>query len=771
MLFPAELKALPQWCVATLLPVPGEGKDDKAPYNPRTGKRASTTDPTTWGTFEEALAARDAWRASSAPRAEIGFVFHETDPFTVIDLDTYKAETEKTRTLHANILGHCATYAEYSQSGLGTHIIGRGFVAEGANNQANALEVYSTGRFMICTGKPIGGRAEPVADIQDLLDYLYPLLKNKGTKGATSWKDLGDGEESTLSDAEVIERASNAENGDKFDRLCAGDLSDYGGDHSDADAALIQWLCFYTPDNNQVKRLFFMSELARREKAHRPDYVPRTIAAMRAKLEAEAPPMIDTDVIADRARAVAALGAPENLPEPPAPPVGTPAPAAAPVALDSAAFPPGLVGEIARYVLASSIRPVPEVALATAIATMAGIVGRNYNISNTGLNQYILLLAKTGTGKESVQSSVDRLFLEVQKSVPAAERFIGPAHFASGQALVKSFQDRPCFMSVLGEFGHRLQAMSHPRANSAEKTLMAALLDIYAKSGWGQMLRPSVYSDKEKNTALVHAPALTLLGEAEPEGFFASLDESTVSSGFLPRFMVIEYRGDRPARNKHAWTAPPAELVTKVADLCNSVLQMEQNGTCTTVQMDAAALDLLDRFDVQADEQIRGSNEVTRQLWNRAHLKALRLAALVAVGVNPYNAVVTADVAQWAIKMIEADIRSLLNRYEAGDVGEGDSKLFSDLTTVLTNYFGRKAPKDYEEFHAKGCVAIRHLQQRTANRGAFRNHRNGATRALKDTLEAMCDLGLLVRLDKKRASEWFGTTSAVYCLGDRWGKG
>jgi len=54
----------------------------------------------------------------------------------------------------------------------------------------------------------------------------------------------------------------NAANSDKFLRLCQGDLSMHGGNWSDADEALIQFFCFYTPDNNQVARLFHRSELA-----------------------------------------------------------------------------------------------------------------------------------------------------------------------------------------------------------------------------------------------------------------------------------------------------------------------------------------------------------------------------------------------------------------------------------------------------------------------------------------------------------------------------
>lgn len=754
-LFPAELRALPQWMVA------GSGDPSspeyKRPIDPKTGRWGSPTDPATWGTLEQALA---------SPYPLVGFVFHTSDPFTVIDLDTYKAQNEQAKNLHAEILRNAGTYAELSQSGLGTHIIGRGHVAEGAHNTANSLEVYSTGRFMICTGKPVGGIAQPVADIQELLDYIYPLLKHGGAKGATSWRDLGEGEDSGLTDAEVVERASAAENGDKFDRLCAGDLSDYNGDWSAGDAALIQFLCFYSSDNVQVARLFKMSPLGQREKADRPDYIPRTIAAMRAKIENDKVPEVDASAIMERARAAAEAAAAQK----PLPASEDSAPALpAPIVVPSGpiAFPAGLVGDVAQYVLSAATRPVPEIALATAIATVAGIVGRNYNISNTGLNQYVLLLAKTGTGKESVQSSVDRLFVEVTKTIPAAERFIGPAHFSSGPALVKQFQEKPCFMSVLGEFGHKLKAMTHPRANGAEKTLMAAMLDIYAKSGWGQMLRSSVYSDKEKNTSLVHAPSLTLLAETEPEGFFANLDEGTIASGFLPRFTVIEYTGDRPRRNKGAWTSPPAELVSRVCDLCSTVLSMEQNGTCTVVQVDAAAQKLLDIFDEFADEQMRGSNEVTRQLWNRAHLKALRLSALIAVGVNPYAAVVTHTEAQWAIDLVKRDVGTLLERFNTGDVGEGDSKLQSDITTVIRKYL-TGMDETWEAYRSRGCIPMRLLQQRTGNRSAFKNHKLGANRALKDTLASMVDAGLLVQVAKKQADEWFKTASTVYALGDHW---
>lgn len=742
--FPLELRERPQWMAA------GAGDpsspDYKRPISPKTKSWGSPTNPAHWGTYEEAA-------ALGYPL--VGYCFHESDPYAVIDLDTYKAKNEEVKQLHTEVLRHAQTYRELSQSGLGTHIICRGAVPEGAHNEANAIEIYSHARFMICTGR--ASQVDPVTDQQELLDYLYPLVKSGGA-GGLDWRDLDQGEEAVLSDADLVEKICSAENGARFEALCRGDMSAYGNDHSAADMAFIQFLCFYTKDNQQVARIFHLSPLGQRDKAYRPDYVPRTIVRARQLIANDAPPPVNADAIKERAQAVAnAAQAPQSAPKADEPPPLE-------MHVDPATFPPGLVGKIARYVLSASIRPVEEISLATAIAVVAGIASRNYNISSTGLNQYLLLLAKTGTGKESVQSSVDRLFTEVQRKNPAAgNRFIGPAAFSSGPALVKRFMEQPCFLSVLGEFGLLLKQMINPRANGAEKTLMRALLDIYGKSGWGQMLRPSVYSDKEKNTELVHAPALTILAETAPEPFFAGLDETAIENGFLPRFLVIEYEGDRPRRNRNAWISPPAELVDEVTALATSVLQMEQNGTCVVVQMDDVAEQLVSGFDEWVDEQMRGANEVARQLWNRAHLKVLRLAALIAVGVNPYKPTVTEVEASWAINMIKRDVRALHTRFIRGDVGEGEAKQHADLRKVIEALL-----KGRDDYAQRGCFAQRTLTQRVGNRGCFRNDRRGATRALKELLAEMVVTGELAVVPKDQAYDWFRTKGAVYCLGDMW---
>jgi RecA-family ATPase len=85
------------------------------------------------------------------------------------------------------------------------------------------------------------------------------------------------GYDRSLSDDEILDRAPNAVNGQKFARLFNGDCSGYRS-QSEADQALCNMLAFWCRcDAEQMDRLFLLSGLANREKAGRADYRARTI--------------------------------------------------------------------------------------------------------------------------------------------------------------------------------------------------------------------------------------------------------------------------------------------------------------------------------------------------------------------------------------------------------------------------------------------------------------------------------------------------------------
>lgn len=308
-------------------------------------------------------------------------------------------------------------------------------------------------------------------------------------------------------------------------------------------------------------------------------------------------------------------------------------------------LPPGLVRDTAEFIYAQAPYPVQEIAVAGAIGLAAGIMGRAWNVSQTGLNQYILLLAPTGAGKEAMAAGINRIMAAVKVAgVPTVDEFMGPSHFTSKAAYLRTVEKQRSFLSVFGEFGVEMQLMTHPKASPHLAEKRQVLLDLYNKSGHGNVLRGSNYASNNDSIAAMGAPSLSVLAEGTPETFYKGMSESIIADGFLPRWLLIEYAGPRPYRNKNVCPQPGADLTQKWAYVASSAQSLISKNEAINVALAPDADTLLDAFERQTTDLMNGAgDEVSRQLWNRAHLKALKLAALQAVGTNPDAPTITLE--------------------------------------------------------------------------------------------------------------------------------
>jgi putative DNA primase/helicase len=285
---PTELRDLSQW-VCWRLEDRG-GKATKIPASPLTGKPASSTDPATWATFSEAVAAVEREGFSG-----IGFVFSTGDPFTGIDLDHVRdPETKAVEPWAREIVNRLKSYAELSQSGTGAHIIIRGKVPGDRRRKGN-VEMYDAGRFFVMTGKRLSGCPPTVEDRQTVLDEIHAEIfgaDERALPGETAETPptARPAAPLSLSDRELIEKASAAKNGATFSALWRGDWKGAGyGSQSEADAALLGLLRFWTGgDKARAFALFSQSGL-NREKWEREDYREKTWATI-ATGETYSPP-------------------------------------------------------------------------------------------------------------------------------------------------------------------------------------------------------------------------------------------------------------------------------------------------------------------------------------------------------------------------------------------------------------------------------------------------------------------------------------------------
>jgi hypothetical protein len=754
---PDELKAYPQW-VLWRERILENGKRTKIPFSVY-GNIASATDRNTWASYDEAVNACHRLAMNG-----IGFVLTENDPFGVIDLDNPfvdlpEAEGKEVAERHSRIIQAFNSYTEVSPSGEGMHIWVKGSVPIGRRRKK--VEVYSKERFFTVTGNTFLN--QPINDRSDLLNILWNELDD----GKGSYNVEVQEQEQKFTDRQIYEQAREAENGEKFLNLWEGRwMEAHYSSQSEADFALIDILSFYSRNVDQIRRLFFQSALGQRDKAKRRNYIDGMI-----KRSFDNQPLIlNLDTFRESVRQQIEAKAPtpnpfagplfENLPDP----------------TFDWTVPPGLLGEIATFIYASSVRQVKEIALAAAVGLMSGICGRQYNVSGTGLNQYILLLASTGTGKESMRSGIDKIMRHVKPIAPAAMEFIGPNEIASGQAIVKYLPKVPCFVSIVGEFGLFMQQMCAHNASQPLVQLRRKLLDLYNKSGEKDVMQPTIYSDKDKNTSVVQSPCLTILGESIPEAYYGGLDEGMIAQGLLPRFLTIEYNGSVPHINEgHEFIEPPIELINRIAELAVNCHTLAHNGKVIKVQLNEEATKFSRDYSHKITANInKTSVDVYRQLWNRAHLKVLKLASLIAIGTDMYNPMIDLESIKWAHILVERDINNILHKFESGQVGRNTSEAFQimDLSSIIKEYLCTTFNETLQKYgvnsmmHADRVISYSYFLRRLQLRTSFKNDRMGATFAIKRAIEALITDGSLRELRQVDIRDRYGKIMKAYAITD-----
>ena len=166
---PAELKARPQWVAWRL-----EWKNDKwgkPPINPRTGGYAKSNDPTTWATFEEALAFYQSGKADG-----IGYVFSEDDPYCGADFDDALDDQKELLSWAAPLITDLDTYTDFSPSHTGVKAFFKGKLPDGCDHNGSIgtghVELYDRARYFCVTGHAATNAYPSAPDRQAQLDAL-----------------------------------------------------------------------------------------------------------------------------------------------------------------------------------------------------------------------------------------------------------------------------------------------------------------------------------------------------------------------------------------------------------------------------------------------------------------------------------------------------------------------------------------------------------------------------------------------------------------------
>lgn len=787
---PLELRQRAQWCFT--YPADPEPKRRKAPRT-HENRLASVTSPSEWLTFDQA--AQYAFEIGG----DIGYVLTEDDGYTCIDLDVKDASNEPNKekwTTQAqfdrfwSICQHFDSYTEKSRGLKGLHIWIKGDIGRGGRR--DGVEVYSRERFIICTGEVVLPRS--IEERSELLGKLIGEIRAAQDKGEQVELIEYDEEEP---DHVIIERAMEAGNGEKFNALCVASACEGDGDHkvhgsyvslgyrsqSEADLALLSIFTFYSKSNAQCRRLFRMSNLGKRAKSMQDDrYLNLTLTLIRSrqareeKIEAaainqsaELIRQMQADKIARGASLLHVPGTPEPhaTPAPASAAIAALGPMLAPVKEQGLDWPPGLAGQIAYYIYQSSPRPVREVAIVAALGFLAGVCGKAFCIPQSGLNLYIILIARSAVGKEAMHSGIASLITAAANRQPPVMSFVDFNDFASGPALSKAVAANPSFVNVAGEWGKKLKRLADENGrDTAMQGLRTVMTNLYQKSGPQSIVGGISYSQRDNNIASVSGVAYSMIGESTPRTFYEALTQGMMEDGFLSRFTIIEYDGIRPPLNVNPLREPSKALGDAVAELCTHAHTMLSRHDSIMVGRTEAAAQIMQAFELECDDQINATgDEMWRQMWNRASLKMMRISALLAVAENWINPIIQDYHTDWALSVIRRDIGIMSRRIEEGDVGNGDDSREKKILNVVKEYLEGNISKGYKIdpslIEAK-IVPRKFIMQRVSNIGMFTNHRLGSNGSVDLALKSICDNGYLMEISRDKVAEKHGFYGRCY---------
>lgn len=313
--------------------------------------------------------------------------------------------------------------------------------------------------------------------------------------------------------------------------------------------------------------------------------------------------------------------------------------------------PPGLIGDIARWVDACAVHPAPILSVASAISVVSTLCGRRYALRG-GLRActYIVGIAQSGVGKEAGRqcavSLLDRCGLR---------RRVGTGAIASGAGLVQRLVAHPVQLFLLDEFGRMLDAFSSRNSASHEREIMTTLMTLWSAA-------PGVFLGKayaEKEATAIEQPHTVVYGTTTPDPFYGAFRSRDVIEGVLSRMLIFEVDHGQLAE-VHATQSvsePPATLIARCKAVASgAAFGSAPIGNVSDVDLSGTvAMQIIVPLSPAAEAGVRAIgasltdklNRAThRDLWVRAREQAMRLALAVAVGCG--SAEVAADHLAWA---------------------------------------------------------------------------------------------------------------------------
>ena len=261
--------------------------------------------------------------------------------------------------------------------------------------------------------------------------------------------------------------------------------------------------------------------------------------------------------------------------------------------------------------------------LAVSLSLCQTILGRRVR-SHTDLrtNDYNLIIAPTGSGKEACETTITKLL----SAADASNSMLLPPDIQSGNGLMHAISLQPCGIWCCDEFGKILQAILDKKGNLHIKNIGNHLLKLYGKASG--VYGGAAHSDGVRNKVV--QPHLVLLGLATASTVFSGVGADQVSDGLIGRIAFFPVQDRPPEKESMSIAEPSAELVRAVRSWIEYTPGRGNLNDLfpepSIVEMTPEALERWKQHRQGIDHKMREESESRAAVWARVAARAMKLA-------------------------------------------------------------------------------------------------------------------------------------------------
>jgi hypothetical protein len=331
---------------------------------------------------------------------------------------------------------------------------------------------------------------------------------------------------------------------------------------------------------------------------------------------------------------------------------------------------PGILEEMVAWSLATAPHPVRLYSVAAALGVASTVCARRYATSRQNYSTiYLLVIGKSGTGKEHVRRSANAMLRAAD-----AKGLIGPNEWTSRSAVWSSVCGQPQSLAIVDEFGQFLNAATGGSDGAAMKNgVLTALMELFSRVddiAITPQFSTLTMSDKQKKSAdrkSIERPGMSVIGLTTPNEWYDSLKGNRISSGFLNRFLVLETQVARGDLADVTDCEPPASVVAWIQQMLAPRGDLDRIGRMTEIPA-PARLSIAPDADRAFKAFKRECNtradvlekEKLGELPMRAGEQAMRLALVAALAEDPAATMVEERHAAWGVAVAGYQLQQLI---------------------------------------------------------------------------------------------------------------